>query len=196
MASSAASKRLKKLADEIPSDSAIRLVLQHLEPDHIDFSDHAIAMIGASVVDKALEVSILTRMRPMDEEERKRLFRYDHNGPIADFSARIKVAHALNIFGSKTRTDLNLIREIRNAFSHAVKFIRFDNPEVAEMCMALHIPETTTIAGGAGVDKRKPRGRYIEATVTIAERLKSALSAPPVGGGDLLHALYRRSFLP
>lgn len=106
MAASAASKRLKKLAAEIPDDGIVRGILTHLASDNIEFADHAIAMIGASFVDKALGVAIRAYLRPMDDDALKRLFQYDHNGPLADLSARIKIADALSVFGPKTRNDL------------------------------------------------------------------------------------------
>ncbi len=54
MSTSPAAKRLKALAAEIPSDAEVRHILQRLEPEGNAFADHSIALIGASVVDKAL----------------------------------------------------------------------------------------------------------------------------------------------
>lgn len=173
---SSPAKRLKKLAAEIPDDKAVRNVLNLLEPVDMLFADHTIALIGASLVEKALEIAILAYLIPMTEDERKRMFSYDYQGPLADLTARIKIAYALGIFGRKTRSDLEHVRAVRNAFAHSIRLIRFNTPEVAEICNALHTPHTTTII--TSVAGRTPRGRYIETTVTLASRLKSNLIKP------------------
>jgi hypothetical protein len=179
---SATSKRLRDLAAEIPSDEIIRLTLRHLEPEHNDFSDHAIAMIGASLLEKALEVSILAHLRPLSGDERSRLFRYDCNGPIADFSARIKLADALGIFGPKTLADLNRIREIRNVFAHSVRYVGFATEAVENACGLLQMADWMTLMETAGRDLAKPRVRYIETCLYIASCLKSDILKPKKPG--------------
>jgi hypothetical protein len=117
-AAPSAAKRLKKLAAEIPDDAAIRAILQSIEHPLIGrqatgWTDHVIVLIGASVVEKALEVAIVARLRPLTQDERERIFNYDHRGPLSDLSSRIKMAYALDAFGPKTRDDLaHLIHRI------------------------------------------------------------------------------------
>lgn len=173
---SSAAKRLKKLAAEIPDDWVVRSCMQALEAADNAFADHAIALIGASVVGKALEVAIRSRFIDLTKEEYNRLFTYENNGPLADLSARIKIAQALGVFGSQTKRDLEHIRTIRNAFAHAAHLISFDTPEISEICNLFHTPKTITLLGGVGGDT--PRGRYIDTTVTLAERLKKAIEKP------------------
>ena len=170
---SSPARRLKKLAAEIPDDKTVLNVLNLLEPVDMLFADHTIALIGASVVEKALEIAILAYLIPVTEDERKRMFSYDYQGPLADLAARIKIGYALGIFGRKTRSDLEHVRAVRNAFAHSIRLIGFNTPEVAEICNLFHTPETTTILTGVA-DPRTPRGRYIETTVTLAGRLKRA----------------------
>ena len=193
---SSLTKRLKKLAAEIPDDRTVRDLLQSLEPEDNAFADHAIALIGASVVAKALEVAILSRLISLKEDERKRIFSYDDQGPLSDLAARIKIAYALGIFGRKTRNDLDHVRAVRNAFAHSARLIRFDTPEVAEICARLHTPTTTTALTSAlsRTAGRTPRGQYIETTVTLAGRLKHATKKMPVrlGAGRL----WSRDLLP
>jgi hypothetical protein len=48
------------------------------------------------------------------------------DAPLATFSAKIRLAYALSIFGSSTRDDLDTIREIRNAFAHSTRPLASD----------------------------------------------------------------------
>ena len=191
---SSPAKSLKKLAAEIPDDRIARDLMQSLEPKDNAYADHAIALIGASVVDKALEVAIRSRMVKLDDDEHKRIFSFDHRGPLADLSARIKIASALGVYGPRTRADLEYIRDIRNAFAHSISLIHFDAPEVAGICNLLHTPETTTLLTSVA-DRSTPRGRYIETTVTLAGRLKLAIEKTPliweIGG-----QMWKDVFLP
>jgi hypothetical protein len=66
------------------------------------------------------------------------------------------------------------VRVIRNAFAHSAQPIKFGLPEVAEICMSLHTPNTGTLVTQIG-DTTTPRGCYVTTTVLIAERLKLAI---------------------
>lgn len=186
-------KRLKKLVAEIPDEKTVRNVLKLLEPDHVLFADHAIALIGASVVEKALEIAILAYLIPMTKDERKRIFSYDDQGPLSDLAARIKIAYALGIFGPRTRNDLDHVRAVRNAFAHSSRLIRFHTTEVADICNQLHTPSTTTILTSVGGST--PRGRYIETTITLARRLKEATEKTAVSQLPVYASLRRRRLL-
>lgn len=72
-AKSGARKRLVTYAREVPPDTAVQAVFMALEPQHNAYADHAIAVIGASYIEKALELSIVKRLGPMEDDKRKRL---------------------------------------------------------------------------------------------------------------------------
>jgi hypothetical protein len=165
-------KRLKKLAAEIPPDHAIHLHLSALR--HIDFADHAVAMMGAGLIEKALEVAILSRLIPMGNKDRQRLSNYDHHGPLSDLSARIRLGLAMGIYGPHTFDDLTKIREVRNAFAHSLWYIRFETAEVASMC-EFHATKRMTLADGA--PSAGPRARYVWTTTHLALALKTRIQA-------------------
>jgi hypothetical protein len=166
------SKRLKKLSAEIPPDQAIHAYLSTLK--NFDFADHAVAMMGAGLIEKALEVAILSRLIPMGNEDRERLFSYDRRGPLCDLSARIRMGFAMGLYGPDTFGDLTKIREVRNAFAHSLWYIRFVTGEVASMCK-FHTTKRMTIAEGA--PDAEPRTRYVWATTFIARALKTRINA-------------------
>jgi DNA-binding MltR family transcriptional regulator len=167
--------RLKKLAAEIPNDKESRAVLQELEAQANPLSDYAIALIGASLLEKALEVALLARFVPLSKDERARLFQ--PTGPLGGLAAASQLAYAIGVFGSKTRADIEHVRAIRNAFAHGRRTLSFETREIVEICRLLRIPDVVTIAESAA-DRRTPRGRYIETSVTLSECLKSSLSDP------------------
>jgi hypothetical protein len=177
-----ASKRLKKLAGEIPADNIIHTQLGKLE--HLDGGgDYALALIGATFVERALEVAILSRLTPMDNDDRARLFDFDRHGPLCDLASRIRMARAMGIYGPHTFDDLTRIREIRNAFAHALWHITFATAEIAEMCDFYASRRVTsgkaTIAGGI-VPGANQRTRYMHAVRFIASALKATIQAEGV----------------
>jgi DNA-binding MltR family transcriptional regulator len=54
------------------------------------------------------------------------------NGPLGTFDKKIKTAHALGICDDITRKNLNIIRNIRNAFAHSKKLIDFNHELIVE----------------------------------------------------------------
>lgn len=172
------SKRLRALAAEIPSDRALRANLIALDELDGAFSDHAIALMGASIVEKALEVAVLSQLIVLTADERSRLFDYDKRGPLSDLSAKIKIGYALGIFGHKTRDDLDAVRQIRNAFAHTLNVMTFEEDAVRDLCNALHLPKTSSlITMHTAADT--PKRQYIETVLTFAERVKSTSLNPP-----------------
>ena len=92
--------------------------------------DRVAALVGATIVEQGLEDVIVRKFhpaKPLSEEEYNGLFN-DPNGPLATFSARIRIGCALGLYGRNTRDDLDHLRLIRNAFAHTMRSIRFDTP--------------------------------------------------------------------
>jgi Mannitol repressor len=171
------SKRLRALADEIPDDRALRANLLALDDLNGAFSDHAIALMGASIAEKALEVAILSQFVDLSTDERQRLFDYDKRGPLSDLSAKIKIGYAIGIYGKSTREDLDKVRQIRNAFAHTLQLVTFDTPTIADLCASLHMPETSTVLS-AYTSRDNAKRRYIETVLVVAERVKSSTINP------------------
>jgi hypothetical protein len=185
------SQRLRRYSKLVPDEAAIRKLLQDLEKDTTGLADYAITLICQTFVERALEIAILAYLAPDDEEANKRIFNYDHRGPISDFSAKIKMGYVLGIFGKTTRSDLDLIREIRNAFAHSLQPISYKTKEVTDMCDRLAIQSMVriTVAGHTPT----ARQRYISATTILAGRLKTAIERNPVVDLNTLLKRFRRA---
>jgi DNA-binding MltR family transcriptional regulator len=96
-----------------------------------DSARGAVAAISA-LVEEELGIAIKSKMVSLSKDEGEALFEY--SGPLATLSARINIGYALGLYGKKAKKDLNLVREIRNAFVHAKRHIDFDAPEVVQLC--------------------------------------------------------------
>jgi hypothetical protein len=79
-------------------------------------------MIAVSHIDGLLKGAITYRVVNLTSDDEEVLF--SGFGPLATFSARIRIAYALGIIGKKTRHDLDLMREIRNAWRIAANQLR------------------------------------------------------------------------
>ena len=96
-------------------------------------------------------------------------------GPLATFSARIDAAHAFGLITDSERRDLDLIRQIRNAFAHvslgSLADISFNLPAVRTRCLQLaeFPPDLVREAKAVGwlprYDPASPRDRFTGACI-------------------------------
>jgi DNA-binding MltR family transcriptional regulator len=94
------------------------------------------AMIAAAFLDEFVARLIRRHLVELTESEDEALFSPDC--PLGTFSSRIKIARALAIFGPRTAHDLNLMREIRNAFAHGLRKMNFETREVKQLILSFH----------------------------------------------------------
>src|SRR5262249_31340265 len=66
-----------------------------------------------------------------------RLLKY--SGPLASFSARIDVGFAIGLYGDETKSDLHILRKVRNDFAHELMPKTFI--EVKDRIANLKIPD-------------------------------------------------------
>jgi hypothetical protein len=124
---------LKKFVKARPDMGEVEEILRAIQTD----SPRAAAMIAGSMIDDILKGAIKFRMPTKltaDEEDEM----FSGTGPLSTFSSRIAMAYALNVIGRKTRHDLLLLKEIRNAFAHTLRHLTFDTPELEKRCREFH----------------------------------------------------------
>jgi hypothetical protein len=103
----------------------------------------AAALVAAAALDNALEDAIAADW-PGDigDDDHKAdynlIFRLD-GAPLASFAAKIRIAHAMGIYGDVTRGDLLTISTIRNIFAHSPKALDFSHEAIAEACCNLNV---------------------------------------------------------
>jgi hypothetical protein len=106
-------------------------------------NDRSIAIVGAALVDDALERAIRARF-VCSNTTANRLLAME--GPLGAFSARIDICSATGIVGQITYGNLRIIREIRNRFAHKMLMlgkdehfsgITFKTPMIVKWCQSI-----------------------------------------------------------
>jgi hypothetical protein len=136
----------KLIARQSSEDEQFRLIQSFaLGPDFPELPklnhDHTAVIVSASVLENGLARAITKKLIPMDTSDHDLLFNDSGNGPLAPFASKIRVGHALGLYGIKMRQDLNTIKAIRNAFAHASNHVDFETKEIADACGAFSILE-------------------------------------------------------
>lgn len=122
-------------------------VLKELETENARGS----ALLGHAVLENILQRVLLSRMVTLSKNDQSRLFTGTY--PLATMSARINVAYAFGIINAQTRSDLNILRKIRNCFAHGNRHITFETEKVKLLCSQLFIHDDTKAV-------TDPRKRY------------------------------------
>ena len=138
-----------------------------------DSPDRAAAIVAAAILETILEEGIVDRLLPMSNTHRDALF--GGEASFATFSAKINLGLSLGLYGNKTKSDLNLIRKIRNEFAHYANR-SFGHPEISKHCALITNyrtepepePTTTEVAAFyAKFPRIDLRWRFLYATSAI-----------------------------
>jgi len=108
----------------------------NFEEANAEKNDRGAAILIATNLENALESAIIRQLQL--GSKRRDLFGL--NSPGGTFDFKIRIGHALRIFGDETRGNLDMIRSIRNTFAHAKIPIQFTEPAVTKACALLVIP--------------------------------------------------------
>jgi DNA-binding MltR family transcriptional regulator len=95
-------------------------------------SDRLVAILAATAIEGALTGVLKQKMPSLTKTLEKSIF--GHRGPLESLSAKADVAAALGLIDGPTHRNVDYIREIRNAFAHTLKPLRFTTPVVREVC--------------------------------------------------------------
>ena len=127
-----AKNRLRRLSRQDPSDEQLGAALGLLKSP--DVPDMIAAVLGAAIVEYALEAVIKLTFKRHDDVAWERMI--DSVGPLRDFNTKIICGFTLGVFNDEVRTNLNLVRDIRNAFAHSRMYLRFDHPVLGDALTA------------------------------------------------------------
>lgn len=98
-------------------------------------SDAALVVLGTSYIDTHMTDSWRRNMPGKSKAEYDALF--DGSGPLATFSAKIRLAHSLDWISDATNKDLHLLRKIRNLFAHDPYKTSLEDNEIMNLITAL-----------------------------------------------------------
>jgi len=94
----------------------------------------AAAIMAGAFVEDALQWAIEGFFdRGLTSEEKIRVFE-GGGAPLGSFYSKIVIGHALGLYGPIVRSDLHIIRQIRNAFAHSPRSVTFEMPEIVSEC--------------------------------------------------------------
>ena len=132
-------------------------------------SDRSCAVLAGAILDDFLK-TLLQRylLVPANKKDDKLL---GPSGPIDSFSARIELAHRLNLISAQTRKALDWVRDIRNQAAHQMDF-RFDSDsnkdKVANIVSILKLTQVDELL-------KKPyegvKGNFVAMTILMAAGL-------------------------
>lgn len=94
-------------------------------------TDRVSAIMGMALVENNLMSAIESALA--DRSNTNALF-FDAGAPFGTLRARIVAAQAMGLIDTRTASDLDLMRDIRNQFAHSLLKIDFANEHIADAC--------------------------------------------------------------
>jgi DNA-binding MltR family transcriptional regulator len=111
-------------------------------------SSRAAIILAVAAVDDFLRIAIVMNMIGLSRTDEERIF--GGNGPLASFSSRVLIGYATGLISRKLRTDLDNLRQIRNAYAHKTLDMNLSNPDQDRLIRSLNavadIKETTELS--------------------------------------------------
>jgi hypothetical protein len=124
------------MAKRVHTDDQVTAFMRELEKQ----TDRGVGIVAASVAESALTELIKRRLVAMSNTRADLLF--GRMRPLSSFSAKIELGAALGLFDERTRTVLNMLRDVRNAFAHEMAAISFDDNEITKLVHKAKMPST------------------------------------------------------
>jgi hypothetical protein len=150
-----------------------------------DLTDRAFALVLSAILEQSLEIAILSHFVPLNETEQKDFFGPPDGTPVT-LDVKIRLGHALGIYGSRSRAELTCIRHIRNVFAHTRTIVSFDDVEIVEACSQFKWIDLFWWGGVAGSKPTTPRALFFE----TVRHFFHYLALPPKNGKPLKYASY------
>jgi DNA-binding MltR family transcriptional regulator len=139
-------KNLRDLMRRVPDGKELFQILFGISDDRphanliqLKAADRMVAITAAAFLDHALQRAICTHF-PLSSPDKSLKELFGDRGPLGNTSAKIIMAHSLDIINTEEREDLDTIRAIRNSFAHSLVPIGFDLNEVKALCETLRLP--------------------------------------------------------
>jgi DNA-binding MltR family transcriptional regulator len=151
--------------DKAGEQELLLLFLNQLDKE----SDRGCALVAAGYLEdqlkKVLQARMVKHTGPAEEI-------FEGHEALATFSAKIKVAYLLGIVSHEVYSDLNRIRDIRNAFAHNLEIDSFAHASVVEKCALLENVQEEWLPS----DKHSPaRKNFTRCAMAFESILESCL---------------------
>ena len=120
----------------------------------------------SSLLEQALEGALATHF-VTNEAESSSFFSDRDDGGATNFAMKIRLAYHLGVVEEKIKSELTLIKSIRNVFAHTRSHVSFDTPEIIDACNLLSIPDNILWDGVVGPKPETSRERFGESCALI-----------------------------
>ncbi|MDX2145871.1 MAG: MltR family transcriptional regulator [Rhodospirillaceae bacterium] len=127
---------LKNLSGGAPTDEEHAAVLKIL----VKGPQMVTVILGSALVEHEIENLLLQVLKNKDSNILDELTNAD--GPISTFSQKILLGYALGLFDKKVMNAMKAIKKIRNAFAHARKILKLDDPIIVSELSRVEFPAT------------------------------------------------------
>jgi DNA-binding MltR family transcriptional regulator len=101
----------------------------------ITYGDSLHAIMAASALDDALELALLSKMRQLNSDMKKRIF--EGHGPLSNLAGKIDIAYALEVITHEFYESLRKINNIRVKFAHQTTLLTFQDHEISAIIDSL-----------------------------------------------------------
>lgn len=128
---------IDKLRALLASGGETQHFIQFAQEAYKQKSDRAAALVIAANADNALRYGLSRRLAVAYGDDRL----FGNGSPMDTFDKKIKMAVALQLLGSETENNLQLVKQIRNAFAHSTIPLTFGTPEIVSLCRFLILPK-------------------------------------------------------
>jgi hypothetical protein len=156
---------LDKLKQRPPSKNVAKTIINVMVGPS---DDRTTALLAAALVEASLIRPIAVAARSPNAQE----VRVSRTLLSSDFAAKIKKAFAHGLIGPATKKNLEVIKDVRNAFAHSFSEIEFTTPEVERACVMLTPPHDKAVyIDPAKNSKREVRYRYCIACDSVFQAM-------------------------
>ncbi len=136
MALTAQKAAIGRMRALLASSGEIKHFLQFAQEAYNQKSDRAAALVIAANTDNALRYGLSRRFAVAYEDDRL----FGNDSPMDTFDKKIRMAAAVQLIGPETENNLQIVKQIRNAFAHSNIPLTFRTPEIVAVCSFLVLP--------------------------------------------------------
>jgi hypothetical protein len=140
----------------MPHGEALFKIMQELN----DGTDRAAAIVGGSLVEIALQNALEAQMH-RDKKLTDELFR--PTGAFGAFATKISLGFLVGIYGNAGRTELSIIKDIRNAFAHRLDIEGFGTQTISDKVKNL------TFGKRYVLDVKEPPSRIADPSLPVGD---------------------------
>ncbi len=101
-------------------------------------SDRGCVLVGAALLEERLEELFRAVFNRNSASKKLQDSLFESNGPLATFSAKVKLAYSLGLVDKSIFDDLETVRRIRNEFAHSAEEVDFSGSSFASEIKAMH----------------------------------------------------------